>query len=147
MNSLPVIALIGVAILVVSTVGFGASLTNTPTFNLIGASDNNQVTTARGNITALSWTEEVAPDGVIETDLITFYVGNEDAAASHDFQVCAVLEGPASVYSPAAGQPPACTTTGTLAANANSTANTINFVNATDVNDIVDISFTIEELS
>ncbi len=146
MNTLPIIALAGIAILMVSTIGFGATLTNTPSFNLIGGSDNNAVTTARGNITALTWVEEVAPEGVIETDSIVFAVGNEDGTEAHDFQICAVIEGPAAVYSPAAGQLPACTTTGLVAAHANSTSNFINFTAAVNVTDIVDISFTIEEL-
>jgi len=146
MNSLPIIALIGVAILVTSTIGFEASLTNTPTFNLIGGSDNNVVATARGNITALVWTEQVATDGVIETDEITFAVGNEDPINSHDFQICATIEGPTATYTPAAGAPPECTTTGVIGANVNSTSNIIGFTTPVDVLDIVDISFTIEEL-
>lgn len=146
MNTLPIIAIAGIAILMVSTLGFGATLTNTPSFNLIGGSDNNAVTTARGNITALVWTEEVSIGGTIETDEITFAVGNEDTTEAHDFQICAVIEGPAATYTPAAGSSPACTTTGLVAAYANSTGHTIDFSPAVNVTDIVDISFTIEEL-
>ncbi|MGY5149656.1 MAG: hypothetical protein ACW9W3_06305 [Candidatus Nitrosopumilus sp. bin_68KS] len=146
MNSLPIIALVGIAILVTSTVGFGATLTSTPTINLIGASDNNSVPTSRGNITALVWTEEVSNGGTIETDEITFAVGNEDTDEAHDFQVCAVIEGPAATFTPAAGSAPSCTTTGAVAAYANSTGHTIAFSPAVNVTDIVDISFTIEEL-
>ncbi|AJW70531.1 hypothetical protein [Nitrosopumilus adriaticus] len=146
MKSLPIIALLGIAILVTSTVGFGATLTNTPTFNLIGASDNNEVSTARGNITALTWTEEVSTEGVIETDSIVFAVGNEDTTESHDFQICAVIEGPVGTYTPAAGQIPACTLTGEIAAYANSTSHYINFTTPVNVTSIVDISFSIEEL-
>ena len=147
MNNLPIIALIGIAVLVTSTVGFGASISTTPEFNRIGGSDNNVVNAARGNITALIWTEEVATDGVIETDVITFTVGNEDTANAHAFEVCAVIEGPSSTYTPAVGSPPECKTTGSIAANAESTGIFINFTTAVDVNDIVDISFTIEETS
>ncbi len=146
MNSLPIIALVGIAILMASTIGFGATLTNTPSFNLIGGSDNNAVTTARGNITALVWTEEVSNGGTIETDEITFAVGNEDGTEAHDFQICAVIEGPAATFTPAAGQAPTCTTTGIIAAHGNGTGNTIAFAPAINVTDIVDISFTIEEL-
>lgn len=146
MNSLPILALVGIAILVTSTVGFGASLNNTPSFNLIGASDNNAVTTARGNITALVWTEEVSNGGTIETDLITFAVGNEDGTEAHDFQICAIIEGPSATFTPAVGQPPECTTTGIVAAHANSTGHTISFTTPVNVTDIVDISFSIEEL-
>ena len=146
MNSLPIIALAGIVILMASTIGFGASLTNTPSFNLIGGSDNNAVTTARGNITALVWTEEVSNGGTIETDEITFAVGNEDGTEAHDFQICAVIEGPADTFTPAAGSAPSCTTTGIIAAHGNGTSNTIAFSPAVNVTDIVDISFTIEEL-
>ena len=147
MKSLPIIALIGVAILVTSTVGFGASLTNTPTFNLIGASDNNSVPTARGNITALTWTEEVSIGGTIETDQIIFAVGNEDPVNSHEFQICAVIEGPSGTFTPAAGSAPECTSTVAIAAFGNLTSQTIDFTIPVNVTDIVDISFTIEETS
>ena len=146
MNNMPIIALIGIAILVTSTVGFGATFTTTPDINRISGSDDNVISAARGNITALVWTEEVATDGVIETDEITFAVGNEDTVNSHDFQICATIEGPASTYTPAAGTAPECTITGTIAAWGNSTGHVISFATAVDVNDIVDISFTMEEL-
>lgn len=109
MNTLPIIAVIGMAVLVTATVGFGATLSTTPTFNLIGASDNNAVGTARGNVTDLVWTEEVGTHGEIETDEITFNVGNEDTS-SHDFQICAVIEfnNGSAYFSPAAGSAPAC---------------------------------------
>ena len=58
MNSLPVIAVIGMLVLVTATIGFGNTLATTPEFNFIAGSDNNVVTAARGNITALVWTEE-----------------------------------------------------------------------------------------
>ena len=147
MNNLPIVALIGIAVLVTSTVGFGASISTTPEFNLIGASDNNAVGAARGNITALVWTEQVATDGVIETDQITFSVGNEDILSAHAFQVCAVIEGPASTYTPAAGSAPECVSVSSTAANAITTGQTIDFSTPVDVDEIVDISFTIEETS
>jgi len=147
MNNLPIIALIGIAILVTSTVGFGATLSTTPEFNRIGGSDNNVVNAARGNVTALVWTEEVAADGVIETDEITFTVGNEDTTNAHTFQICAVIEGPAATYTPAAASPPECVSVGSIAASDEATGQIISFATAVDVNDILDISFTIEETS
>ena len=147
MNNLPIIALIGIAILVTSTVGFGATLSTTPEFNRIGGSDNNVVNAARGNVTALVWTEEVAADGVIETDEITFTVGNEDTTNAHAFQICAVIEGPAATYTPAAASPPECVSVGSIAASDEATGQIISFATAVDVNDILDISFTIEETS
>ena len=142
-------AIIGMAVLVSATVGFGATLTTTPQFNLIGASNDNLVGTARGNITALVWTEEVGINGQIETDEIVFTVGNEDTSAAHDFQVCAVIQfdnGTGTFYSPAAGSAPACTTTGSLAASAKITSQSIAFALPVNVTEIYDISFAIEEL-
>jgi len=147
MNSMSLFAIIGVAILVASTVGFGASLSTAPELNRIGASDDNIVSAALGNVTALVWVEEVAADGVIETDQITFTVGNEDTANAHAFQVCAVIEGPAATYTPAAGSPPECVTTASIAAYGELTSQNISFSTPVDVDDIVDISFTIEEVS
>ncbi len=150
MNSLPIVALIGMAVLVTATVGFGASISTTPTFNFIGASDNNIVTAARGNVTELKWIEEVSPVGNIETDAITYTVGNEDTASSHIFEICAVIEilhdNASTGFSPAPGTNPACTTTTLLIASTNSTIQFINFTTAVDVDDIVDISFSVEEL-
>ena len=139
-------AMVGIAILATSTLGFGASLSTTPAPDRIGASDNISVAAARGNITSIVWTEEVAADGVIEVDTITFTVGNEDTAA-HAFQVCAVLEGPASTYSPAAGSAPECVAVSSIAQDAVTTSQSITFSTAVDASDIVDISFTIEETS
>jgi len=145
MNNMPIIALIGIAILVTSTVGFGAVFTTAPDINRISGSDDNVISAARGNITAVVWVEEVSDKGVIETDSIVFAVGNEDTTQSHTFQVCAVVEGPIGVYIPLAGQVPNCTLTGTIAAYGNSTENYINFT-ALNVTDIFDLSFTMEEL-
>ncbi len=147
MNNMVIIAIIGMAVLVTSTIGLGASLATTPAVNLIGASDNIAVAAARGNLTAIEWTEEVATDGVIEIDEITFTVGNEDTGAAHAFNVCAVIEGPASTYSPAAGTAPACVAVSSIAALGEATGEVISFTTAVDVDDIVDISFTIEETS
>lgn len=147
MNNLPIIALIGIAILVTSTIGFGATLTSITTsdLNRIGGADDIIVAAARGNVTALVWTEEVATDGVIETDMITFTVGNEDVSNSHTFEVCAVIEGPSSTYTPAASSPPECKTTSSIAASGIETGVTIDFSLAVDIKEIVDISFSIEE--
>ena len=142
-------AMVGIAILATSTLGFGASLATTPAPNLIGASDNISIAAAKGNLTSITWTEEVASDGVIEIDTITFTVGNEDSSA-HKFVVCAVIEGPASTYTPAADSAPACATeTSSIGAKGlgsdTQTGLTIAFSTAVDVNDIVDISFSMEQ--
>ena len=146
MNML-ILAAIGVVILSISTVGLAASLSTAPAFNWIGASDNNVVSAARGNLTEIVWTDEISALGVVEMDLITFTVGNEDVSAAHMFQVCAVIEGPVAVFSPAVGSPPECVTTSSIAANAILTGQTISFATAVNVTSIVDFSFSIEELS
>ena len=149
MSNLSIVAVIGIAVLITATVGFGATLTTTPQFNLIGGSDNNVVSTARGNITALVWTEEVGTHGEIETDEITFTVGNEDDSNAHAFQVCAVIEfnNGSAYFSPPAGSAPACTTTSSISADTELTSQTIDFVLPVNVTEIVDISFTMEETS
>ena len=140
-------ALIGVAVLATSTVGFGASLATSPELNRMAGSDSNVVAAARGNITALVWTEQVASDGVVEVDKITFTVGNEDTTTAHAFEVCAVIEGPSSTYTPAAGTAPACVSVSSVSANAETASQAIDFSTPVDAKDIVDISFSIEETS
>jgi len=149
MNSLPIIAVIGMAVLVTATIGFGNTLATTPEFNFIAGSDNNAVTAARGNITALVWTEEVGQHGEIETDLITFTVGNEDSSAAHAFNVCAVIEfnNGSAYFSPPTGDAPACVTTTSIALDAELTGQTIAFTLPVNVTEIIDISFSMEETS
>jgi hypothetical protein len=145
--NMSLLALIGVAVLVISTIGFGASLTTNPTINRIGASDNQVVAAARGNVTSLAWTEEVDSNGVVATKQIIFTVGNEDPAAAHTFQVCAILEAPALTFQPAAGAPPSCISTSSISASSTLTSQSLNFTNTVTVTDIANISFSIEELS
>ena len=153
MNSLPVIAVIGMLVLVTATIGFGNTLATTPQFNLIGGSDNNAVASARGNITALVWTEEVGKHGEIETDQITFTVGNEDTDNAHQFQVCAVIEfnNGSAYFSPPAGDAPACVSVSSVGARGAgsdiSAGEQIAFLLPVNVTEIIDISFTMEETS
>ncbi len=142
-----ILASIGVVVLAVSTVGLAASLNTTPAFNLIGASDNNVVYAARGNLTEIVWNEEISPLGFIEMNQLTFTVGNEDSSAAHTFEVCAIIEGPVAVFTPAAGTPPECVTTSNIAASAELTGQIISFANAVIVSNIIDFSFSIEELT
>jgi hypothetical protein len=149
MNSLPIVAVIGMIVLVTATIGFGNTLATTPEFNFIAGSDNNAVTAARGNITALVWTEEVGPHGEIETDLITFTVGNEDDSNAHAFNVCAVIEfnNGSAFFSPPAGDAPSCITTTSISLDDELISQTIPFTLAVNVTEIIDISFTMEETS
>ncbi|MCE9652819.1 MAG: hypothetical protein K8Q89_07185 [Nitrosarchaeum sp.] len=142
-----IIAIIGVAVLVISTIGFGASLATNTGIDRIGASDNQVVAAARGNVTGLGWTEEVNVDGNVATKQIKFTVGNEDATAAHSFQACAVLEGPVGVFQPPLGSAPGCIVTSTIAASDELTLQSLNFTNTVPVSEIANISFSIEELS
>lgn len=147
MNSLPIVALIGMAVLVTATVGFGATLVDAPTFSLIGASDNNAVNTARANVTAILWTEEVGTHGEIETDRMDFTVANNSTTGPLTFDVCAVIEfnNGSAYYSPATGQEPACVTTDAISANTLDTSNYIDFTLAVNVTEMVDLSISIQE--
>ena len=153
MNSMPIIALIGMAVLVTATVGFGATLVDAPTFSLIGASDNNVVNTARGNVTAILWTEEVGPNGQIETDRIDFTVANNSTTGPITFDVCAVIEfnNGTAYYSPPAGDTPACVSVSSIGANGygsdTATGQQIAFTLPVNVTEMIDISFTMEETS
>ena len=144
MNTI-IMAAIGVAVLMTATVGFGASLATSTTLNFIGGDDDVSVPAARANITALGWTEEVAPAGVIEVGTITFEVNNEHSA-TRTFEVCAVLEGPVGVFVPTAGSAPQCVTTSSIAATSTETGLQIVFSPSVNVSDLVDISLSIEEL-
>ena len=151
MNSLPIVALIGMIVLVTATVGFGAILVDAPTFNLIGASENNAIATARGNVTNIDWVEEVGPWGHIETDRIDYVISNNSSdATSITFDVCAVIEfnnstwGGGQYFSPPVGDPPACKSSSALAAQATE-ANYIEFNLAVNVTEIVDLSISIQE--
>ncbi len=140
------IAILGIAFLTTATIGFGAVLATPTTLNNIGGDDDVVVPAARANISLLGWTEEVAPDGVVEVGLVTFTVTNEDAGAPHTFEVCAVLEGPAATYVPAAGSAPECVTTASIAASGTEAGVVIIFSPSVDVSDLVDISLSIEEV-
>jgi len=142
-----VLAAIGVIVLSISTVWLASRLSTSPAFNLIGASNNNVVNAARGNLTEIVWTDEISDLGVVEMDLITFTVGNEDNSAAHSFQICAIIEGPIAVFSPNVGAPPECVTTSSISASAKLTGQTITFTNPVNVTSIIDFSFSIEEIT
>jgi len=153
MNSLPIVALIGMIVLVTATVGFGQVLIDAPTFSLIGASDNNFVGNARGNVTSILWTEEVGLHGEIETDRIDFTVANNSTTGPITFDICAVIEFrngtenalSGAFFSPPAGQPPACVTTDAISANTLDTTNYIDFLLPVNVTEIYDLSISIQE--
>ena len=147
MSSLVIYVIVGIIVLATSSLAFGATLATPLEFNLIGASDNVKVDSARANMTGISFITEVSGLGVVETDGINFDVGNEDPLNSHTYQICIVLEGPTGVFNPNSGDVPACTTTSSIPANTILVSQIINLSNATSINDLLDISVSIEELS
>ena len=147
MNSLLIYIIAGMVILATSSLAFGATLATPLEFNLIGASDNVIVAAARANMTGITFITEVSELGVVETDGINFDVGNEDPLNAHTFEICLVLEGPIGVYNPNSGAAPACTTTQSIPAGTVLVSQIINLSNATSVNDLLDVSISIEELS
>lgn len=127
-------------------IGLGASFSTAPDINRISGSDDNIVAAARGNMTEIGWNEVVSPLGNVEMNQINFTVGNEDLFASHIFQICAVVEGPVVVYAPVVGSSPACMTTSSIPASGNLTGQIISFGTTMNVTDIIDFSFSMEEL-
>ena len=147
MNNSIAIAIIGAVVLTTSTLAFGATLTTPLEFNLIGASNNVLVSAARANVTAIDFIQEVSGDGVVETDGINFSVGNEDTVNAHIFEICLVIEGPIGVFNPNIGSSPACTTTSSIPANAILTGQLITTMNSTDIDDLLSVSMSIEEIT
>ena len=145
MNNSMIIAIIGILVMATATVGFGATLATPLSFNLIGASDNTPVPSARANITSIDFIQQVGSNGVIQINGTTFWVGNEDPVNAHVFEICLTMEGPIGTFSPAAGESPACTGTLSIAANAISTGHTINFLIPMNVTSLQNISASIEE--
>ncbi len=144
MNSLMIMIIIGVTVLTVGTIGFGAALTTPLEFNLIGASNNNIIEAARVNITAIDFIQ-VGSNGVIQINGTTFSIGNEDTVNTHVFQVCLIIEGPIGIFITGVGQSPACVSTTAIAANAIHTDHTIYFPSNMNITSLYDISVSVEE--
>lgn len=145
MNNSIIMALISVAILSISSIAYAATLSTPLEFNLIGASDNTPVPSARANVTAIDFIQQVGSNGVIQINGTNFSIGNENTINAHVFQVCMIMEEPIGVFTPTAGESPACTSTLSIAANAVHTDHTINFVTAMNVTSLQNISVSIEE--
>ncbi len=147
MNSLIIIIIIGMGILTTATLGVGATLATPLEFNLIGASDNVPVPSARANVTSIDFIVEVGSAGVIQTNGTIFTVGNEDTINAHIFEVCLTMEGPIGVFSPASGSAPACKTTASIPANGKLVGQTIYISPQINVTSLLNISVSIEELT
>jgi len=116
----------------------------TQSFTNNESEDEFSIHTARGHIEDIVFVKEVSPAGVIEIDEITFTVVNDDQNV-HSFQICAIIKGPSGTYSPPIGNAPACTNTELIEGSSKSVNQPIDFLNAINVSDIVDISISIEE--
>ncbi len=147
MNNSMIIAIIGIMVMAIATVGFAATLATPLQINLIGASDNTAVGAARANITSIDFITDVGDNGVIQINGTNFSVGNEDTVNAHVFEICLTMEGPVGTFTPPAGQSPACTSTLSIAANARHTDHTITFVIPMNVTSLVNISASVEETS
>ena len=147
MNSSIIMALIGVAILSIFSIAYAATLSTPLEFNLIGASNNNEVASARANVTSIAFIQEVGSNGVIQINGTNFSIGNNDTINAHVFQVCMIMEGPIGTFTPTAGESPACTSTLSIAANAVHTDHTINFLTRMNVTSLHNISLSVEELT
>jgi len=145
MNSSIIMTIIGLTVLTTATLGYGAILATPLEFNLIGASDNTAVGSARANVTSIDFIQEVGSNGVIQINGTNFSVGNEDTVNAHVFQVCLTMEGPIGTFIPAAGESPACTSTTSIAASAIHTDHTINFPTTMNVTSLQNISVSVEE--
>lgn len=97
-----------------------------------------------GHVEDVSFVQQVSPTGTIEVDQITFTVVADDPGVRL-FQICAVIEGPSGTYSPPIDNSPACTNTELLQGN-ESDIQTIDFLNAVNVSDLVGISISVKEI-
>lgn len=100
--------------------------------------------TPLGHVEDISLSKVVSSTGTIAIDKITFTVVADEPSV-HLFQICAVIEGPPGIYSPPSDNSPACTTTELLQGN-KSVNQSINFLNAVNVSDLVGISFSVDEI-
>ncbi len=102
-------------IFTVSTIGYGANLNSTPSFNNIGADDNVLVPVPDVDVTNVVLTESA---GNIVSATIT--VKNTDSA-SHSYDVCVVTKAGVSI-SDTVGTSSDCTSTSSISASSTGSA-------------------------
>jgi len=100
--------------------------------------------TPRSHLEDIVFVKKVSSAGVIEIDKITFTVVNDDQNV-HSFQICMIIEGPSGTYNPPIGNASACTNLELIEGPGKLVDQSIDFLNAVNVSDIVDISMSIEE--
>ena len=119
--STKLILFIGVAFFVVTTVGFGANLNATPSFNNIGADDNISVIISNADITNVVLTESAS--NIVSA---TITVKNTDST-SHSYNICIITKAGALI-SDTAGTSSDCTSTSSISAS-NTGSAVVNFAN------------------
>lgn len=108
--SAKLILFIGIAFFVVTTVGFGANLNATPSFNNIGADDNISVPVSDADITNVVLTESAS--NIVSA---TITVKNTDSI-SHSYNICIITKA-GSLISDTAGTSSDCTSTSSISAS------------------------------
>ena len=126
-------------IFAVSTIGFGANLNSTPSFNNIGGGDNVSVPVPDADITNVVLTDV---SGNIVSATIT--VKNTDSV-SHSYNVCVITKAGASI-SDTAGTSSDCTSTSSISASSTGSA-VINFSNPLASSNIDYSDISIQEIT
>ena len=131
--SLKIIFLIGIAIIAISTIGLGANLNNSSTFNNIGSDDNIPIKLSNADITNM-----VHSTSGSNIDSSTITIRNTDSI-SHSYNVCVITKAGSSI-SDTVGTTSDCATTSSITAS-NTGSAVITFTNplsksAVDFSDI-----------
>ena len=112
MNSRVIYAMVGIAVLATSTLGFGASLSTTSAPDRIGSDDDVTVPATDADVTEITWTESNN-----EITSATVKVKNTDTGAAHTFEICVISKAGASI-SDTVGTSADCGSTGSISASA-----------------------------
>jgi len=131
--------IIGVTLLTILSLGFGTSLSTTPSPNEIGGDNNIAVLATNADVTKITWTES---DNEITS--VTVTVKNTDTVA-HTFEICVISKAGASL-SDTVGTSSDCTSTGSISASATDSV-TINFAIALNAADVDASNLSIEQTS
>ncbi len=136
--------LVLILVVATSTMALGDESFLTESF-LNPISNNEPIIGVNGHIENFSWIQRVSHEGVIEISGISFLVTNDDLKG-HLFQICTVLEGPTGEFTPSYDDSLACTTTEIIVKHGKSEIQTIELSKGVKVSDLVNISWTIQEL-
>ena len=131
--------IVGMAILVTTTLGFGASVSTTTTLDRIGNDDNVALSAADTFVTKVTWTESAS--NITST---TVEIKNTDTSA-HTFEICVISKADASI-SDTTGTSADCVSTGSIAGSVTGSA-TINFAIQLNASLVDDSDISIEQIS